>query len=195
MKSLKQRLIFLQSNPTESFTGHCNNRKASKTLFLMVSTFLLLHSLRFVTNVGEFIVLLGKNKTSDTILQHGGSIPRWLEIVVILGNICMVINASINYLIYLFLNSSQNSNRAPVFLTLIMTTIMTTVNASQTSTSSRQDADNNEDNQTPSEDETRQKTASNAVVLLDNTHDCSTRSKDVVVDEGSDIRKMGVDLL
>ena len=197
LKSLKQRLIFLQSTPTESFTGHCNNRKASKTLFLMVFTFLLLHALRFVTNVGEFIVLLGKNKTSDTILQFGGGIPRWLEIVMILGNICMVINASINYLIYLFLNSSQNSDRTPVFivLTSILTTIMTTVNANQTSTSSRQVADTHKDNQTPLDDDTRQNIVSDAAVLLNNTHECSVLSKDLVVDESSDVRKMGIELL
>ena len=161
----------------------------------MVSTFLLLHALRFVTNVGEFIVLLGKNKTSDTILQFGGGIPRWLEIVMILGNICMVINASINYLIYLFLNSSQNSNPTPVFLQSIMTTIMTTVNANQTSTSSRQVADTHKDNQTPLDDDTRQNIVSDAAVLLNNTHECSVLSKDLVVDESSDVRKMGIELL
>ena len=196
LKSLKQRLILLQSNPlTESIKSHCNNRKASKTLFLMVSTFLLLHALRFVTNVGEFIVLLGKNKRSNTILQFGGGIPRWLEIVMILGNICMVINASINYLIYLFLNSSQNSNPTPVFLQSIMTTIMTTVNANQTSTSSRKGADNHEDNHSYSEDEKRQKTVSTAVVLLNNTHDCSAISKDLIVDESSDVRKIGIEMV
>ena len=194
LKSLKQRLIFLKSTPTESFTGHCNNRKASKTLFLMVSTFLLLHSLRFVTNVGEFIVLLGKNKTSDTILQHGGGIPRWLEIVVIFGNICMVINASINYLIYLFLNSSKSYNSTPVLLLSIMNTITTTVNANQTSTSLQQGAVNYKDNQAPSEDETRQKTVSNAVVLLNNP-DCSAISQDLNVHERYKDRKIAVELL
>ena len=161
----------------------------------MVSTFLILHALRFVTNVGEFIVLLGKNKRSNTILQFGGGIPRWLEIVMILGNICMVINASINYLIYLFLNSSRNSNPTPLFLQSIMTTIMITVNANQTSTSSQKVADNHEDEHSPSEDQRRQKTVSNVVVLLNNTHDCSASSKYLIVDESSDGRQIGIELL
>ena len=193
MKSLKQRLVFLQSNPlTESITSYCNNRKASKTLFLMVFTFLLLHTLRFVTNVGEFIVLLENNKTSHTILQLGGGIPTWLEIVMILSNICMVINASINYLIYLFLNSSKKFNHTPVLLLSMMTTIMTTVNANAkgTTTSSRQGTDNYEDNQAHSQDENRQKTVSNAVA-----HDCSAISKDLIIDESSEARKIGIELL
>ena len=81
-----------------------NNHKASKTLIFMIISFLLLHSLRIVTNIGEIILLFNKNKISVYDLQHDRNIPEWLEITAILGNICMVINASTNYLIYHFLN-------------------------------------------------------------------------------------------
>ena len=81
-----------------------NNHKASKTLIFMIISFVLLHSLRMVTNIGEIILLFNKNKISVYDLQHDCSIPEWLEITAILGNICMVINASLNYLIYHFLN-------------------------------------------------------------------------------------------
>ena len=90
MKSLNQRSM--------------DNRKASKTLMFMIISFLLLHSLRMATNIGEFILLFDKNKISVHDLQHDRGVPRWLEITAILGNICMVINASVNYLIYHFLN-------------------------------------------------------------------------------------------
>ena len=81
-----------------------NNHKASKTLILMIISFVFLHSLRMVTNIGEIILLFNKNKISVSDLQHDRKIPEWLEITAILGNICMVTNASINYLIYHFLN-------------------------------------------------------------------------------------------
>ena len=81
-----------------------NNHKASKTLIFMIISFVLLHSLRMVTNIGEIILLFDQNKISVSDLQHDRKIPEWLEITAILGNICMVINASINYLIYHFLN-------------------------------------------------------------------------------------------
>ena len=81
-----------------------NNHKASKTLIFMIVSFVLLHSLRMATNIGEIILLFNKNKISGYNLQHDRAIPEWLEITAILGNICMVINASINYLIYHFLN-------------------------------------------------------------------------------------------
>ena len=88
----------------------CNN-KASKTAIVLIFVFIFLHSLRFVTSVGEFVVLIGKNKTSD--LQHGMGIPEWLQIVVTLGNLCMVINASVNYVIYHYLNASTICIRIP----------------------------------------------------------------------------------
>ena len=81
-----------------------NNHKASKTLIFMIVSFVLLHSLRMATNVGEIILLFNKNKISVDDLQHDRGVPRWLEITAILGNICMVMNASVNYLIYHFLN-------------------------------------------------------------------------------------------
>ena len=84
----------------------CNNNKALKTSFLLIFIFLFLHSLRLVTSVGELIVILGENNISDHILQHGRGIPKWLEVVMSLSNLCMVINASINFLVYMFLNSS-----------------------------------------------------------------------------------------
>ena len=67
---------------------HCNTKKAAKTFLMMVFTFILLHSLRFVTSVGEFIVSLGKNKISDEELKYYGG-PEWLYVVVVIGNICM----------------------------------------------------------------------------------------------------------
>ena len=137
-KSLNQRFSFIQSHPLkntrEGKTFHydnavasensehdlkrrysnTNNDKASKTLFLMIFTFVLLHSLRLVANVGELIVVIWKNKISNNDLQQGQSIPEWLQVVATLGNMFMTLNASVNYLIYLYLNSKKKIELAPI---------------------------------------------------------------------------------
>ena len=70
----------------------------------MIFTFIILHSLRIATNIGELIILFAKNKNSDHELQHERGTPNWLEIVATLSDICMVVNAFINYVIYHYLN-------------------------------------------------------------------------------------------
>ena len=78
------------------------NNKASKTLFLLIFIFLLLHSLRFCVSVGAIIIELRQNNISD---DRGT--PYWLQVVMRLSVMCMVINASINFLVYMWLNSSK----------------------------------------------------------------------------------------
>ena len=101
--SLKQRFIFIGSDHQVNNLkrNHGANRKAFKALFVVTSTFLILHSLRLVTIVGKLTVLSGKDKISDHNQKHNHGIPKWLEIIDSLGNICMVINASVHYLIYI----------------------------------------------------------------------------------------------
>ena len=93
-----------------------NRHKALKTVFVQIVVFILLHLLRFFTSIGDFIVLWRKNNISNYDLQHDRGIPTWLEIVTILSNLCMVINASVNYLIYIYLNPTTFFNRAPVII-------------------------------------------------------------------------------
>ena len=102
-KSLKQRFLFIgsdhQANNLQRNYGA--NRKAFKALFIVTFTFLILHSLRLVTVLGKLIVLSEKNKISDHDQKHDHGNPKWLEVIDSLGNICMVINASVHYLIYI----------------------------------------------------------------------------------------------
>ena len=91
-----------------------NRQKALKTVFIQIVAFIILHFLRFLTSIGDFIILWNKNNVSNYDLQHDRGIPTWLEIVTILSNLCMVINASVNFLIYLYLNPTTFSNRAPL---------------------------------------------------------------------------------
>ena len=121
---LNQRFIYTLSKAKVDTLnvkgGEVNTTKVSKTILFTIISFLLLNSLRLVTHVGELMVLLRKNKTSDHELPHDVgmviysdgilTIPKWLSIVVTLSNICMVIDASTNYLIHLYLNSTKRSN-------------------------------------------------------------------------------------
>ena len=100
LNTLNQQMTFTESPPQQ----RRRSNKASKTLFAMIFTFITLHSLRIATNIGEIIILFAKNKTSDHNLQHERGIPNWLEIIATLGEICMVVNASVNYVIYHYLN-------------------------------------------------------------------------------------------
>ena len=121
---LNQRFIYTLSKAKVDTLnvkgGEVNTTKVSKTILFTIISFLLLNSLRLVTHVGELMVLLRKNKTSDHELPHDVgmviysdgilTIPKWLSIVVTLSDICMVIDASTNYLIHLYLNSTKRYN-------------------------------------------------------------------------------------
>ena len=94
----------IESLTIEGKHGNCN--KVSKTILVTLISFILLHSLRLITSVGELITILGRNKISDNDLQHGLGIPKWLQIVMPFNSLCLVIHSSTNYLLYLYLNST-----------------------------------------------------------------------------------------
>ena len=50
------------------------------------------------------VPLITKDKTSNHDLQDELVIPNWLQIIATLGEICMVVNASVNYVVYHYLN-------------------------------------------------------------------------------------------
>ena len=112
---LEQKIISLTSEPNiDSLTiegQQRNSCKASKTVLFTICSFIILHALRFTSSFGELIILIGKNtnKISDHELQHNLGIPKWLEIVMHLDNLCLVVYASTNYLIYLLINSQKLS--------------------------------------------------------------------------------------
>ena len=112
LKCLKRRLNFIKSNIRGSNVrrGPSSNDQASKTLLVVIGTFCFLQSLRLAANIGETVLLFRKNNVTDHDLQHDLGIPQMLEILATLSNILMVINASVNYLIYLLLNSPTLSS-------------------------------------------------------------------------------------
>ena len=56
LNTLNQQTTFTESPPQQ----RRRNNKASKTLFAMIFTFMILHSLRIATNIGELIILFAK---------------------------------------------------------------------------------------------------------------------------------------
>ena len=100
INTLNQKTIFTESSPNQ----RRRSSKASRTIFTIIFTFIILHSFRMTTNIGELIVLITKNKTSNHDLHDERGIPNWLQIIATLGEICMVVNTSVNYVVYHFLN-------------------------------------------------------------------------------------------
>ena len=116
VRCLRQRLNFIESSirGTNAQRRHSSYDQASKTLMVVICTFCSLQSLRLVANIGETILLFHKNKITDDDLQNNRGIPQSLEILATLGNILMVINASVNFLIYLSLNSPTLPRFSPI---------------------------------------------------------------------------------
>ena len=78
------------------------------------------------------------NGTTRHVFQYLFIIQRThlvlLYVVVLIGNICMVINASINFLIYLYLNSSKKFKLVHFWMPLINNTLLSTINVNQPAT-------------------------------------------------------------
>ena len=86
-----------------------NNKKISKSLVVIIITFVSLNSLRILTAIGELIVLTIPNK-DDFSLKLGYGVPIWLQLVSPISELCIVLNASVNIIIYKIINSSTMTN-------------------------------------------------------------------------------------
>ena len=86
-----------------------NNKKISKSLVVIIITFVTLNSLRIITAIGELIVLTIPNK-DDFTLTLGYGVPIWLQLVSPISELCIVLNASANIIIYNIINSSTMTN-------------------------------------------------------------------------------------
>ena len=86
-----------------------SNKKISKSLVVIIITFISLNSLRIITALGELIVLTIPNK-DDFTLKLGYGVPIWLQIVSPISELCTVLNASANIVIYKLINSSTIAN-------------------------------------------------------------------------------------
>ena len=79
--------------------------KVSKSCVMIIIVFITLHSLRIVTSVGEFYVLTRKNK--DVLaLKLGLGVPMWLQALAPISELCTVVNACLNIVVYRYITSS-----------------------------------------------------------------------------------------
>ena len=73
-------------------------------------------------------------KISNHNLKYDGG-PEWLNVLVMIGSICMVINASINFLIYLYLNPTKRYNFVHLCIPLISNIALHPINTIKSSLS------------------------------------------------------------
>ena len=78
----------------------------TRGLVAIILVFVAFHAFRILIAVGELCILLDPNK-DDAILQGGGGVPIWFDISLSLNNLLLVINASVNVVIYLKPNSKE----------------------------------------------------------------------------------------
>ena len=79
--------------------------KVSKSCVMIIIVFITLHSLRVVTSVGEFYVITRKNK-DELALKFGFGVPMWLQFLAPISELCTVVNACLNIVIYRYITSS-----------------------------------------------------------------------------------------
>ena len=85
---------------------NATGRKVSKSLVVVIITFITLHSPRIIASVGELHILMMQNK-DDIALKLGHGIPMWLQVLAPISELCTVLNACANIIIYKYLNSTN----------------------------------------------------------------------------------------
>ena len=83
-----------------------NEDKATGGLVGIIIAFMIFHAFRVMTAIGEIDLVLFNNNANSTS-QNGGGVPTWLAIAFSMNELFLVINASINVVIYLKCNSTE----------------------------------------------------------------------------------------
>ena len=89
--------------------------KTTKSLAKIIIIFVILHSPRVISSVAEFYFLTMPNK-KEIIIASGYGVPIWLRFLGPINEICTVLNACVNIIIYRYLNSSGILRYCPTCL-------------------------------------------------------------------------------
>ena len=89
-----------------------NSAKISKILVVVMIVFILLNSLRILAHIGEFLFVFMSNK-NDLAIEFGYGVPLWLQVTAPLGELCTVLSATINIIIYRYLKSTACLRNCP----------------------------------------------------------------------------------
>ena len=83
--------------------------KNTRGLLAIIIAFIAFHAFRVLITIGEINLLLFHNNL-NTDLKNGGNVPTWLAISFSLNELLLVINASVNVVIYLKSNAREFLN-------------------------------------------------------------------------------------
>ena len=84
----------------------------SKSLVVIIFVLITLHSLRIIISIGELYVATMSNK-NEVSLELSYGVPMWLQIVAPVSELCTILNACVNTIIYHYLTSSAILNYRP----------------------------------------------------------------------------------
>lgn len=90
-----------------------NSAKISKTLVVVIIVFLLLNSMRLLATGGEFLFLFLWPNKDDQALEFGYEVPIWLQVIAPISELCTVLSATINIIIYKYLKSTACLRNCP----------------------------------------------------------------------------------
>ena len=104
-------------NARPSLTARMNEttKKITKSLVAIIIVFVILHSPRVISSVAEFYFLTMPNK-NEVMIELGYGVPIWLRFLGPINELCTVLNACVNIIIYRYLNSSGILRYCPTCL-------------------------------------------------------------------------------
>ena len=104
---LSKRNTMLNSFGTQQMDqGFSNEDKATRTLLTIILCFMTLHAFRIVWIFGEIYILLFPNENDSNSFNRYG-VPIWYHVIASLCEFFVVINSSVNVIIYLRSNMHE----------------------------------------------------------------------------------------
>ena len=121
----KTQNLMLRIVQNRIFDGRDEQQKAlTRSLLLIILTFIGLHSLRVFNAFGEFIILILPNK-NNTSIKYGYGVPILFDFTTSISEFLMVIYSTFTVIIYLFPNASKIRNSVKRFYKKIRPKIST----------------------------------------------------------------------
>ena len=106
LKKEKEQDERLGSRRSDSSNNEESNEdKNTRGLLGIITSFIVLHSFRVLIALAEIDLLLFYNNTKD--FQNGSSVPTWLAMSLSINDLLLVVNASINVVIFLMPNLTE----------------------------------------------------------------------------------------
>ena len=105
-------------NARPSYTIRMNEttKKLTKSLAAIIIIFVILHSPRVISSIAELYFLCISPNRNEIMIELGYGVPIWLRFLGPINEICTVLNACVNIIIYRYLNSSGILRYCPTCL-------------------------------------------------------------------------------